>query len=291
MIQTDLSVISNERLNENSWKMTLEGPHELVSEIKPGQFINIKINRGNDPLFRRPFSIFRCFKKNGGHSYLQIVYEVVGKGTEIMSYLGRGDALDVIGPLGNGFVWDRNKKTHVVIGGGIGSAGIFMLCEELSLAINEYGIELYIILDVKSRNRLILEDEFNALNGEVIIATHDGSYGYHGYVTNMISNYIDSGKIPSDCTIYACGPEQMYRALVPICQQYNILTRISIERHMMCGMGACMSCVCKVDKNNILKRRNLKDSHIVIDQEKEFGYALVCKDGPIFYIDEVLLDE
>ncbi len=264
---------------------------ELISRIKPGQFINIRIIQSNDPLFRRPFSVFRCSKKNSDHSSLQVVYEVVGRGTEIMSGLEAGDRLDAIGPLGNGFERVRDKKTHIVIAGGIGAAGIFMLCEELSAATNKYGIELYMILDVKTKDLLILEEEFSALHGNVLIATHDGSLGYKGYVTNMIRDYIESSKLPRDCAIYACGPERMYRDLVPLCQEYNIPTQISIERNMMCGMGACMTCVCKINKKNILKRRELKDSHIVIDEENEFGYALVCQDGPVFHIDEVMFDE
>jgi dihydroorotate dehydrogenase electron transfer subunit len=291
MIKEDLTIVSNDQLSKNTWKLTLEGSAQLISGIKPGQFINIRITQRNDPFFRRPFSVFRCSKKDSGHSSLQVVYEVVGRGSEIMSRLERGDKIDVIGPLGNGFAWARNKKTHVVIGGGIGSAGIFMLCEELSEATNIDGTELYMILDVKTKNLLILEEEFNALNGNVLIATHDGSFGYNGYVTDMIRNYIESKRIPADCAIYACGPEQMYKDLVPVCQQYNISAQISIERNMMCGMGACMSCVCKVNKKNILKRRVLEASHVVIDEEKEFGYALVCRDGPVFYIDEVIFDE
>ena len=290
MIQIKLAIVSNERLSKYCWRMTLEG-FPLASEIKPGQFINIKILEGNDPLFRRPFSVFRHRQSSDGYSLIDVVYEVVGRGTRIMSYLEPGDELDVIGPLGHGFEWNRDKKVHVIIGGGIGCAGLFLLGEELSQAVDEYGLELYTILDFKRKDRLILEEDFITLKGKVLVSTHDGSYGYHGYVTEMLRDYIEGGKISPDCALYACGPELMYKALAPICKQYHISTQISIERHMMCGLGACLSCVCKVNKSSVLKYRDLKTSHIQFVPEKEFGYALTCKDGPVFHIDEMMFDE
>lgn len=284
------SVVSNEPLTERCWRMSLEAP-QIASEAKPGQFVNVKVTETYDPLFRRPFTIFRQVKKDDGYHEIEIVYEIVGKGTEIMTSLKQGCKLDIIGPLGHGFEWSHGKKVHVLLSSETGAAGLFMLGEEISKAAGKYGLELIILLDAKSKKTFILEDEFRSLKGKVLVSTHDGSYGYHGYVTKMLKNLIDDGEISTDCAIYACGAEPMLKSLAPICQQYGIPAQVSMERWMGCGIGACLSCVCKINKNNVLKYRNLKSSHIQLSPDAEFGYALVCKDGPVFRIDEVIFDD
>ena len=290
MIQLKSNIMSNEPLTENCWRITLEAP-QIASEIKPGQFINVKVSETNAPLFRRPFSVFRRVKGDRGYDGIEVVYEVVGRGTRLMTNLKPGDELDVIGPLGHGFEWYRDKKVQVLVSSETGAAGLFMLGEEISKAVDEYGLELNILLDAKTRKTFILEKEFRTLNGKVLVSTHDGTYGYNGYVTEILKDSIDRGEISLDCAIYACGPELMLKALAPICQQYGIPAQVSMERHMGCGIGACLSCVCKVDRDSVLKYRDLKSSHIQFSPEAEFGYALVCKDGPVFNIEEVILDE
>lgn len=290
MIQLKSSIVSNEPLTGNCWRITLEAP-QIASEIKPGQFINVKIGKTFDPLFRRPFSVFRRVKGDRGYDGIEVVYEVVGRGTRLMTNLKPGDELDVIGPLGHGFEWDRDKKVHVLLGGGVGLPALFMLGEEISQAVSESGLELNILIGAETKKAIVLEKEFRTLNGKVVVSTDDGTYGYHGFVTETLKDAIDTGEISSDCMIYACGPEPMLKALQPICQQYGIPAQISMERHMGCGIGVCLSCVCKVDRDSVLKYRDLKSSHIQFSPEAEFGYALVCKDGPVFNIEEVILDE
>jgi len=290
MIQLKANIMSNKQLTKSCWQVALEAP-QIASEIRPGQFINMRIPDTIDPLFRRPFSVFRRLGENNGYYGIEVVYEVVGRGTGLMTNLKPGDEVDVIGPLGHGFEWYRDKKVHVLLSSETGSAGLFMLGEEISKATDEYGLELNILLDAKSKKTLILEKEFRSLNGKVLVSTHDGTYGYHGYVTEMLREAIDGGEISPDCVIYACGSELMLKALAPICQQFSIPAQVSMEREMACGIGACLSCVCKVDRESVLKYRDLKSSHIQFSPEAEFGYALVCKDGPVFNIDEVIFDE
>jgi len=282
--------MSNEQLAKNCWRMTLEAP-QIASEIKPGQFINVKIGKTFDPLFRRPFSVFRRVKEDGGYYGIEVVYKVVGKGTRLMTELKKGDELDIIGPLGHGFEWYRDKKVHVLLGGGVGLPVLFMLGEEISQAASTSGLELHILLGAETEKAVVLEKEFGTLKGKVMVSTDDGTYGYHGFVTEMLKDAIDKGKISSDCAIYACGPEPMLKALVPIHQKYNIPTQVSMERHMGCGLGTCLSCVCKVDRDGVTKYRDLESSHIQFSPDVEFGYALVCTDGPVFNIEEVILDE
>ena len=290
MIQSKSKIISNEQLVENCWRITLEAP-QIASEIKPGQFINVKIGKTYDPLFRRPFSVFRRVKQGNSYSSIEIVYKVVGKGTRLMTDLEGGDELDVIGPLGHGFEWDRNKKVHVLLGGGVGLPVLFMLGEEISQAASEYGLKLFSLLGVETKKAVVLEKEFGTLNSEVMVSTDDGTYGYHGFVPDMLKDAIDRGKIPADCAVYACGPEPCLKALVPIHQQYNIPIQVSMERHMACGIGTCLSCVCKVGRDGVAKYRDLASSHIQFGTDVDFGYALVCTDGPVFNIEEVIFDD
>ena len=290
MFQKKSRVVSNERLNAYYWRLTLEAP-QIASEIRPGQFINVKISDANDPLFKRPFSVFKCLRLNKGALGVEVIYKIVGRGTNRMSNLGTGDELDVIGPLGHGFELCPDKSAHILLAGGMGSAGLFMLGQQISKGVKKNGLKLYTLLGAETKEALILETEFATLNGKVLVSTNDGTYGYKGSVTEMLGDAIDKGTISSDCAVYACGPEPMYKELAGTCREYNISAQVSMERHMMCGMGACLACVCKVDRNGVLRHRDLKSSHIQFVPEEEFGHALVCKDGPVFHIEEVILDE
>lgn len=290
MIQIKSGIVLNERVTENCWRITLEASR-IGSEIRPGQFINVKIGKTNDPLFRRPFSIFRVVKLDRNALGIEVVYKVVGRGTRLMTNLKQGDELDIIGPLGHGFEQFHNKSVHVLIGGGTGCACLLMLGQEISRVASKPETELYILLGAKTERALLLEEEFKKLNGKVLVSTDDGSYGYSGYVTGLLTDAIKKGVISPDCGVYASGPEPMLRALAPICKTYNIPAQVSLERHMMCGFGGCFVCVCKIDKSSALKYRDLRSSHIQFNPEGQFGYGLVCKDGPVFNIEEVLFDE
>jgi dihydroorotate dehydrogenase electron transfer subunit len=287
MIQTKSSIVSNEQLNDDCWRLRLDSP-EIASEIKPGQFIMLKIDETNDPLFRRPFSVFKRGKVGRGSRRIDVVYRVVGRGTERMTGLRRGDKVDLLGPLGHGFEFVQDKPAHVILAGGTGLACLFMLAEEISKKAGKNGAEFTVLLGATTKRNLILEEEYAALAGKVMVSTDDGTYGYHGFVTDMLKDGLDRGKITSNCAIYASGPEPMFKALAPICQQYHIPAQISMERHMMCGVGGCFVCVCKVDGKGVRRYRDLPSSHIQLTPE-EWGYALVCKDGPVFRIDEVIL--
>ncbi len=286
MIQINAEISSNEPLNENCWRMALDAPR-IASSLKPGQFIHVKIGGENGPLFRRPFSVFRRVNLRGDGPGIEIVYKVIGRGTRLMTELREGDVLDILGPLGHGFELRRDKPVQVIVAGGTGAACIFLLAEEISKA----GRQLKVLLGADTKASLIMEKEYGALESEMMISTDDGTRGYHGFVTRMLDQALQEGKILTDCAIYSSGPEPMLKALAPICQKYHIPAQVSMERHMMCGIGACLACVCKVDPDPVSKNRNLGSSHIQFVPDKDFGYALVCKDGPVFDINEVRFDE
>ena len=285
MNQVTARVRSNQKLAKDCWRIELEAP-QIASRVRPGQFVMVRVTQTFDPLFRRPFSVFRRFDK-GESCGIELVYEIVGKGTRVMTTMAPGDQLDVIGPLGHGFELFPDRRVHVFVSSGTGAASLFMLAEETSKIADEH--DLFVLLDAKTRESLVLEEEFRSLKATILISTHDGSYGHHGYVTELLRNAIESGDISTDCAIYACGSELMLKALAPICQKYKIPAQVSMQRSMACGIGACLSCVCRVDKQAVSRYRDLKSSHIQFGPEAKFGYALVCKDGPVFRLDELIL--
>ena len=289
MFQVKANIVLNKPVAEHCWRMVLDA-RKIASKVKPGQFIMLKISETNDPLFRRPFSVFRRTTHNHGSSGIEVIYKVVGRGTQRMTDLKKGEQVDLLGPLGHGFECDRSKRIHILVGGGTGSASLFMLGEEISKARRKPGFELNVLLGAETRRSLILEKEFKSLGGRVMVSTDDGSYGYHGLVTEMLAESLEEGKISPDCALYASGPEPMLKALVPLCRRYEIPAQVSMERHMMCGIGGCFVCVCKVDKQHVLRHRDLRSSHIQFASE-EWGYALACQDGPVFHLDEVLFEK
>ena len=220
MKQVFLKVIENEALNSQVMEMTLEGD---VSEIRAGQFVNIKI----DGLYlRRPISVCEV---NGNE--LTIIYKIVGKGTEVMSRLKQGAVLDVLTGLGNGYNLANAGDKPLLIGGGVGVPPMYELCKQLI----KQGKFVTVILGFNTKQEVFYEKEFKALGATVMVTTVDGSYGLKGFVT-------DAMKSVKYSYFYTCGPEPMLKAV------YNASVtdgEMSFEERMGCGFGACMGCSCK----------------------------------------------
>jgi dihydroorotate dehydrogenase electron transfer subunit len=289
VFQTRARVLANECLNEEHWRLTLAAS-DIAASIKPGQFVNLRVNSANDPLCRRPFTVFRTVKVGPDFSGIEIVYRVAGRGTRLMTAARPGQEFDIIGPLGSGYRWDRSKRVHILVGGGCGVAALFTLGQELSEAGREQEVELVSVLGFRSRSVVMLEEEFRSLGGELVLATDDGSYGRKGYAVEVLRSFVEARACAADCVVYASGPEPMNRALVAFCREYGIPGQLAMEKHMLCGIGGCLTCTCKVDKAGVLKHRDLTSSHIQLDPGSDVGYAMVCQDGPIFNVDEVVLE-
>jgi dihydroorotate dehydrogenase electron transfer subunit len=289
VFQTRALVLANECLNAEHWRLTLAAP-EIALAIKPGQFVNLRVNRANDPLCRRPFTVFRSVKVGPAFSGIEIVYRVAGRGTRLMTAARPGQEFDIIGPLGTGYRRDRGKRVHILVGGGCGVAALFTLGQELSEAGREQELELVSVLGFRSRSMVMLEEEFRSLGGEVVVATDDGSYGRTGYTIDALAEFVETRACADDCIVYASGPEPMNRALVAFCREHGIPGQLAMEKHMLCGIGGCLTCTCKVEKAGVLKHRDLASSHIQLDPGSDIGYAMVCQDGPIFNVDEVVLE-
>ena len=184
-------------------------------------------------------------------STLTLIYKVVGSGTEIMAKLPVGTQLDVLTGLGNGYDTSLSGDRPVLVGGGVGVPPMFNLCKKL---IAE-GKHPQVVLGFNAASEIFLAEDFRALGVEVHIATADGSVGTRGFVTDVIRNL-------GYTYFYSCGPMPMFRAME---QVMTTSGQYSFEERMGCGFGACMGCTIQVKS----------------------GYKRVCKDGPVFFREEV----
>ncbi|MCH5197455.1 MAG: dihydroorotate dehydrogenase electron transfer subunit [Oscillospiraceae bacterium] len=182
---------------------------------------------------------------------LTIIYKTVGHGTAIMAEMKPGEKLNALTGLGNGYDTGASGETPVLIGGGVGVPPLYLLAKEL----RKENKKVSVILGFNTKNEIFYEEEFRALGCEVFVTTVDGSCGIKGFVTAAIPN--------NASYFYSCGPEPMLRA---ICDSTEISGQLSFEERMGCGFGACVGCTRKTKS----------------------GYKRVCKDGPVFFKEEVL---
>ena len=252
------TVISQEMLADGIYSMWIHT--ESAATARPGQFISMYTTDASK-LLPRPISIFEIDKEGG---CLRVVYRVTGEhtGTEQFSKLKAGDQIPVVGPLGNGFPYEKAEGRKVfLMGGGIGVPPILELAKQMTCEKKQ------IVVGYRDQ-QTFLKDEFEK-NGCLYISTEDGSVGTKGNVMDAIrENELDADLI------YACGPTPMLRAIKDYAEKNNIECYISLEERMACGIGACLACVCKSKE---------KDSHSNVNNKR------ICKDGPVFLSTEVEL--
>lgn len=257
------TVEENVKIAKDTYKMKIKG--DFVKECKePGQFINIRIGDGKEHMLRRPISISEIDK---GEKLVTIIYKVVGEGTKFLTKIKKGNNIDIMGPLGRGYDTFSLKKdeTALLIGGGVGVPPLYELAKQFS----KKGINVITILGFNSKDEVFYEEEFKNF-GETYISTADGSYGEKGFVTNIIENLKNLGKLNFD-KYYSCGPVPMLKALTETFKDKE--GYISLENRMACGIGACYACVCKKAK---------KDTDVIKYDEKKVEYTRVCYDGPVY---------
>lgn len=244
-------IVRQEELADNVYSMWIK-TKDIAKNAKPGQFISIYTN-DKSHLLPRPISICEI-----SGDMLRVVYRVVGEGTTQFSEMKAEGKLNVMGPLGNGYTL-RDKKA-ILIAGGIGIPPMLELAKQLDC-------DKTIVLGYRNKD-IFLVDDFKKY-GKVVIATEDGSIGTKGNVMDAIKENGITGEV-----IYSCGPKPMLRAIKEWGLSNDIETQISLEEKMACGIGACLACVCKTKE---------KDEHSQVNNKR------VCKDGPVFFAEEVEL--
>ncbi|MGB5875534.1 MAG: dihydroorotate dehydrogenase electron transfer subunit [Bacteroidota bacterium] len=229
---------------------------ETSTAVLPGQFLNIKVDGGSDPLLRRPFSVYRTSDET-----VEIIFNVVGKGTHLLSKKRPGDLLDVLGPLGVPFNLEPDSfETGILVGGGLGVAPLPITMSGLKVA----GKPVITCLGARTAGQLVMEHLDN-----VQVATDDGSRGHHGNVVDLLKQII-ADRRPDRPKMFGCGPTPMLRALAEFALSAGIPCEVSLEGPMACGFGICQGCPVELSGD-------------------EGGYALMCKEGPAFDVRTIRL--
>lgn len=250
-------LISKVALKENIFKYSVES-EELAKNAKPGQFLEIRVSADTVPFLRRPISIHNIDKEK---KIVEFIFQIRGKGTEILSTRNVGEYIDILGPLGNGSFEYKNYKNVAVIGGGI---GIFPLYELVKEKTENTTVTTY--LGFRNKELVTLEKEFKEASSYFVLTTDDGSYGENGFAINYLKEDLKTKNF--DC-IYACGPMPMLKAVQELSKETGIPAYLSLEKMMGCGLGACLGC----NVMNVVKGK----------------YDRVCKEGPVFLATDVEL--
>lgn len=254
MKELTATVKENKLIAENIYSITLTLPED-VGYIRGGQFLNLGVG-DKAHLLKRPLGIV----KTEGND-VTVCYQLKGEGTKIISQKETGDKLSVLLPLGNGFVIPKTAKNVAVIGGGVGVFPLISVIREHCNSVNFYSY-----IGFRNASAVCLLDELEK-SASLTVVTDDGSVGKRG---NAVSAYFeDENKVKPDLII-ACGPPIMLKVLKQKLKQAedNTPCLVSLEERMGCGIGACLVCVCKTAGGD---------------------NARVCKDGPVFDINEVEL--
>ena len=245
-------------LKAGYWTLTLDAP-EIADSAVPGQFVHIRIPTLEPSALRRPFSIFGA--RDG---QLHILYKTVGRGTEKMNALNAGDTVTVLGPLGNGFPLTP-AGVPLLLAGGYGVAPLCFLAERLPCK----GI---VFIGGRTADDILATEQFERLGWTVHIATQDGSQGETGLVTlpldRELARLSAEGKTAE---LYACGPDGMLKAVGQRAMDNHAQGWLSLDKHMVCGVGACLACV-----------QNIRTP------DGSTRLARVCRDGPIFEAHEIV---
>lgn len=254
MIRRLAMVIRQEEIAPEIYSMWVRS--DAAAYAHAGQFVNV-FPRDGAHLLPRPLSICEI---NQQRTEIRFVYQAKGAGTREFSKYVQGDWLELIGPLGNGFPIEGEAGPAFLIGGGIGVPPMLQLARELTC-------EKVVVLGFK--NVTFLREEFDAEGCEVYVNTENGSMGAKGTVMGtLLENKLGAN------VIYACGPRPMLAAVKQYAAMRGIRCYLSMEERMACGVGACLGCTCDTKDRDDYYKVNKK---------------CVCKDGPVFNAEEVIL--
>ncbi|MDQ6931639.1 MAG: dihydroorotate dehydrogenase electron transfer subunit [Candidatus Eremiobacteraeota bacterium] len=238
----------------------------LVRVTRPGQFVMVIPPTGESAA-----TALAVYEAQGDRA--SIFFVLCGSRTRELAGLHIGARLDLFGPLGNGF--DLSFKTHDValVAGGVGIASLWLAAEAIMAA----GGRVRLYYGARTKGLLADSRRFSDAGCSVQCATDDGSYGYHGYVTQLLDSCTD---VPQ--AILGCGPSPMLRALAKVAAKFRVVAQLSLEETFACGVGACWGCVVPLDRNSAQAPNSQPD-----DSASGHVYARICKEGPVFRSDEL----
>ncbi len=250
MLEQTVQIVSNERDTDSYFRLVMRAPR-IAPLIQPGQFAHVRVLPLKDALLRRPFSIFQV----EGDTF-SILYKTVGKGTEVLSRMHPKEELSVIAPLGHGFtVPKRGGEIPLLVAGGYGMAAMYLLAQRSP----QKGV---VFVGGRRRVDILCEKEFQALGWEVRATTEDGSHGEKGLVIQPLQTELK--RHAKDRKLFACGPTGLLKAVGKIADELKVPAELSMDEHMCCGVGVCLTCV------------------IPVKTGEGWEYQRTCTEGPVF---------
>ena len=278
-IRAHARVIAN-RPDGHGFKLLLEVPN--WPGAAPGQFLMLGAGAEasvprQDPLLPRPMAVYRDFAPGQGPSgtgaepgaaaRIEVLYRVTGRGTTLLSEAEPGQRIAVVGPLGQGFPIEAGPAQALLVGGGTGIASLYELARALAAA----GRAVTVLLGARGEKDLIGLADFESLGVELVCTTEDGSRGQQGLVTVPLVARLEAvaagaAKGAAGLAVYACGPTPMMRAAAALAEARGVRCFVSLENPMACGFGVCLGCAAP---------------------RREGGFALVCRQGPVFESTEI----
>ncbi len=280
IFQEKAEILCNREVGPDLYWIDLFSP-DIARSARPGHFVHLVVSQTDQdhrpawlrhtPLLRRPFSIAERDEIQG---VFGLLYRVVGGGTEVLAERQPGDRLEILGPLGQPFEPLRSGQPSVMVAGGVGVAPFFFLATEAVRAGTVNADEITVLFGAGTAGLLSGEEKFRSLGVPTLLATDDGSQGYHGYVTTVLEDLLRGN--PDSCRfLYACGPTPMMRRIQTIARQAGVPGQVSLEGIMPCGVGVCMACVVPCRTAGV--------------PDGATRYERVCDTGPVFDIHEVVL--
>ncbi|MBU1734363.1 MAG: dihydroorotate dehydrogenase electron transfer subunit [Verrucomicrobia bacterium] len=260
------TIILSHRLIKGGYRLLTLKSSKIAPMVQPGQFVHLRVPPSADAVLRRPFSVFRA---QAGR--LAILYKTVGKGTQAMEALRTGDEVNLVGPLGNGYPNVCKNSLPVLVAGGYGMAALYLVAQRTKVK----GI---VFVGGKCADDILCADDFRRLGWNVRVATEDGSTGQKGLVTRILDAWLNKkprGRTPE---FFACGPNGLLKAICKRVGRNGWDGWISMDRHMGCGLGACLACVQKVRKRDA-------------SGKETWAWARVCTEGPVFACRDIVWED
>ncbi|HZL11425.1 MAG TPA: dihydroorotate dehydrogenase electron transfer subunit [Prolixibacteraceae bacterium] len=250
---TDFLLLENKQLNKDNFRLILQSPHP-VSDLFPGQFINVEIKDAAEIFLRRPFSILDVDYEQ---QTISLLVKILGRGSKKLTESKAGQTISAIFPLGKSFTLPDKTDRILLIGGGSGVAPMLFLAKICGLDPGQINV----LIGARSASDHIDVSAYQQF-GQFYFATEDGSLGEKGYVTN---HPVFSGELNQFSKIYTCGPDLMMKSIGRRAIAENIFCEVSLENMMACGFGACLCCV----------------------EDTKTGHKCVCTDGPVFNVNDL----
>lgn len=255
MLDEKTTIVSHREIGAGYRFLVFEAP-KMAAELQPGQFVHVKVPALETSALRRPFSVFDASPDKGT---VTVLYKTVGRGTTALNAVRPGDTMFVEGPLGRGFP-TACAGTALLVGGGYGVAPLHFLAKRLKS-------KSILFVGGRTKDDLLALDDFAAIGVEAKIATNDGSAGEKGFVTIPLDREIARLRTAGeDFELFTCGPDGLLKAVSERAVALGAPGWISVDRHMICGVGACFACI----------QRTIR------------GNARCCVDGPVFPAKELI---